>query len=213
VDKLIILGAGGFAREVAWLVSKINNAGAVKIWNIVGFLETTKSDIGRVLNGIPIISSDVAKKYLPDLYAVVAIGNPKTRQQVALEAREMGCKFTTLIHPKIDYDEHTVTIGPGSIVCAGNILTVNIRIGEHVIVNLDCTIGHDTIIEDYVTMSPGCHLSGHTTIRRGAFLGSGVVTVEGHEIGANSIIGAGACVTNDIPPNVIAVGVPARPKI
>jgi len=105
-----------------------------------------------------------------------------------------------------------VNVGAGSMICAGNILTVNITIGKHVILNLDCTVGHDSVIEDYVTISPGCHLSGGTAIRRGAFLGTGVVTIENHEIGAYSKIGAGAVVINDIPEKVTAIGIPAKPK-
>ena len=108
-------------------------------------------------------------------------------------------------------DAASVEIGNGCIVCAGNILTVNIKIGDHVILNIDCTIGHDCVIEDYVTISPGCHLSGYTTVRRGAYLGTGAVTVERHEIGRNTIVGAGAVVVKDIPRDVIAVGIPARP--
>ena len=90
---------------------------------------------------------------------------------------------------------------------------MNIRIGEHVILNLDCTVGHNTVIEDYVTVSPGCHLSGYSTIRRGAYLGTGAVTIERREIGARSIIGAGAVVIRDIPADVTAVGVPATVKV
>jgi sugar O-acyltransferase (sialic acid O-acetyltransferase NeuD family) len=207
----VILGAGGFAREVAWLVSEINLA-RPGTWNLVGFWGHEKDRIGETINGVPIIGAEDVRRYLPELYAVVAIGDPRVKKRAVSEAESIGCRFATLIHPTVRYDPHTVSIGPGSIICAGNILTVNITIGSHVIINLDCTIGHDCIVEDYVTISPGCHLSGHTTVRSGAYLGTGAVTIEGHEIGARSIIGAGAVVTRDIPPDVTAVGVPAKVK-
>jgi serine acetyltransferase len=111
------------------------------------------------------------------------------------------------------FDAGTVSFGEGTIICAGNIITVNISIGAHVIVNLDCTIGHDSVIEDFVTISPGVHLSGYTTLRRGSYVGTGAVTVERHEVGAHATIGAGAAVVKDIPENVTAVGLPAKPVI
>jgi serine acetyltransferase len=128
------------------------------------------------------------------------------------EAERVGLRFATLVHPGVLFDDATVAIGPGSMVCAGNILTTNITIGAHVIVNLDCTIGHDCSIEDFTTLSPGCHLSGHTTVRRGAYLGTGVVTVERHEIGPGAIVGAQGAVVKDLAGGVTALGVPATPR-
>ena len=95
-------------------------------------------------------------------------------------------------------------------ICAGNILTVNVTIGKHVLLNLDCTVGHDSVLEDYVSVGPGCHLSGYTKLRRGCYLGTGVVTIEKTQVGESSAIGAGAVVIRNIPPNVTAVGIPAK---
>jgi len=209
--NLVILGAGGFAREVAWLVADINQA-RPGTWNVVGFWEHGTARTGQLINGIPIVSPDEVKKYLPELYAVAAIGAPKIKERAVDEARASGCQFTTLVHPTVQYDRTTVSIDPGSIICAGNVLTVNVTIGAHVIINLDCTIGHDSLIEDYVTLSPGCHLSGYTTVRRGAFWGTGAVSIERREIGAGAIIGAGAVIVGDIPAGVTAMGVPAKAR-
>ena len=143
---------------------------------------------------------------------MVAIGDTQKKERAVGEAESSGLLFPTLIHPNVIYDRNTVNFGPGTIICAGNIITTNINIGAHVIVNLDCTIGHDCTIEDYVTISPGCHLSGYTILRKGSYMGTGATTVEKHEIGAHSIIGAGGVVVKDIPANVVAVGVPATVK-
>jgi sugar O-acyltransferase (sialic acid O-acetyltransferase NeuD family) len=104
-----------------------------------------------------------------------------------------------------------VTLGEGVIICAGCILTNQITIGNHVIINLDVTIGHDSIIEDFCTLSPGVHISGRNKIGEGANVGTGAVTIQGIVIGRWSIIGAGAVVAQDIPDKVVAVGVPAKP--
>ena len=210
--ELVIFGGGGFAREVAWLVADINlQLPKDDRWKIVGFVEHTNERVGSSLNGIPIIDLAGFKREVSDIFAVVAIGSTSLRERAVEQAREFGLKFATLIHPEVKMDATTVEIGAGCIVCAGNILTVNIKIGNHVIINIDCTVGHDCVIEDFVTISPGCHLSGYTSVRHGAYLGTGAVTVERHEIGRKAIVGAGAVVVKDIPPNVTAVGIPAKP--
>ena len=208
--KLIILGASGFAHEVAWLVSDINKAGQSVTWDIVGFVDRNPKWIGKNLNGIPIISLEQATYHLPDIYAVAAIGGPLARERAVTEAEELGFKFATLIHPTVLMDSNTIEIDAGSMICAGNILTVNIRIGKHVLLNLDCTVGHDSVLEDYASVAPGCHLSGNTTLRRSSYLGTGVVMIEKTEVGAYSVIGAGAVVVRNIPSRVTAVGIPAK---
>lgn len=208
--NLAILGAGGFAREVAWLVSDINQANGSTTWNVVGFSERTPERIGQSLNGIPIISLEQAASYLPDIYAVAAIATPLVRERAVKEAEDLGFKFATLIHPTAHMDRQTVKIGAGCMICAGNLLGVNTTIGKHVLLNMDCTVGHDCVLEDYVSVAPGCHLSGYTILRRGSYLGTGAVTIEKKEIGAYSVIGAGAVVVKNIPPNVTAVGLPAK---
>ena len=104
-----------------------------------------------------------------------------------------------------------VTIGEGTIICAHTIITVNISIGEHVIINLDCTIGHDAIIEDYVTLYPSVNVSGFTHIGHAAELGVGMQIIQRKSIGDYSIVGAGAVVVKDIPAKCTAVGIPAKP--
>lgn len=207
--NLIILGDAGFAREVAWLVRDINHREPKK-WNLIGFCGHKALPKDRRISSLPVLGMEDIKKFLPQLYAVAAIGNPLLKKRAISEAQDIGCRFATLVHPTVQYDKATVSIGPGSIICAGSILTVDIRIGAHVTINLGCTIGHDCSIDDFATISPGVHLSGYTIVREGAYLGTGVVTIEKHEIGSYSIIGAGACVNKDIPSGVIAAGVPAR---
>ena len=207
--KLIILGAGGFAREVAWLVGDINARGPA-VYDLVGFWERDAGLVGEKLNGVPVLGADEVGRYLPDLWCVAGIGKPADRERAVREAEGLGCRFPILVHPDTRYDPETVTFGPGTVLCAGNILTVNITIGSHVHLNLDCTVGHDSVIEDFVTISPGCHLSGFTSVGRGAYMGTGSVTLEHHSIGAGAVVGAGAVITGEIPPGVTAVGVPAR---
>ena len=103
-----------------------------------------------------------------------------------------------------------IEIGEGSIICAGNILTVDIQIGKHVIINLDCTVGHDAVLHDFVTLYPSVNVSGITDIGECVELGTGMQIIQGKKVGAGSIVGAGAVVVKDIPDKCVAVGSPAK---
>lgn len=210
MKRLVILGAAGFAREVAWLVGEIN--AQEPEWELVGFADRAASGVPRLLNGFPVLTVEAAAGGA-DTWAVAAIGSPESRERAVMEAAAHRFRFAMLVHPAVRMDGRPVEVGAGTIICAGNILTVNIVVGQHVIINLDCTIGHDSRIEDFVTISPGAHLSGHSVLRRGAYIGTGAVTVEQHEIGAGAVVGAGGAVVRDVPAGVTAVGVPAKPLL
>ena len=117
--------------------------------------------------------------------------------------------FGTVIDPSVDISD-LVRINEGTIICAHTIITVNIEIGSHVIINLDCTIGHDAVIHDFVTMYPSANVSGITEIGRCSELGTGMQIIQGKKIGEYSIICAGAVVVKNIPTNCTSVGSPAK---
>jgi len=201
----VIVGGGGFAREVAWLVHGVNRV--EPRWHLVGFIDL---EPGPAIRGVPVVPVDELCG-LGANSAVTAIGSPRLRRQLTGEMQGVGLPFATLVHPSVRIDE-SVRLGAGTVVCAGSQLTVGITIGAHVVVNLDCTIGHNVAIEDYATLSPGCHISGRTTIQQGCFLGTGVVTIEGITIASEATVGAGGVVVRDVPPGTTAIGVPAKPR-
>lgn len=209
MKDIIIIGAGGFAREVAWLIEDINKFKSK--WNLLGFIDEDKNKVGKIYNGIEVLGDfNWLNKNKNEIYGVCAIGDSKIRAKLINKAIKMGVKFPILIHPSVIMSAYN-NIGEGTIICAGSILTTNIVIGKHVIVNLDCTIGHDATIGDYCTMFPSVNISGNTKLNKDVNLGTGSFTIQGVSIGENSIIGAGAIVTKNIPADCTAVGAPAKP--
>jgi sugar O-acyltransferase (sialic acid O-acetyltransferase NeuD family) len=202
---IYILGAGGFAKEV---LNIYIDAGRED--EVIGFLEENCQRRGELLNRKPIDDVSILEKTeRHDIKLICAIGTP-LRKRLIEYTEQLGYDYDTIIHPSV-IKSRWVTFGKGDIICAGNILTSQINIGDHTIINLDCTIGHDVHIGKYCTISPGVHISGRVKIGDGVFIGTGAVIIPRVNIGNNSIIGAGAVVTKDIPENTLAVGVPAKP--
>lgn len=207
--KVIILGAGGFARETIWVFRETNEER--NEWKILGFIDENKENHGKIICDLPILGGFewFDKNNYNDLYVINSIGFPKTKETVIEKAISKNLKFCSIIHPTVRMSKY-IEIGKGTIITAGNILTTQIKIGNHVILNLDCTIGHDSIIEDYCTVAPGVHISGNVHLEKGVDFGTGATIIQGITIGAWSIIGAGAAVVSNIPSNVTAVGIPAK---
>lgn len=210
IKDLYIVGAGGFGREVAWLVERINER--EKEWNLKGFLDDNEALHGTIDGGYPILGGcNYLEKISNPVWVVCAVGAAKTRHMIVEKIRNMSnISFATLIDPNV-VKSNRVVIGEGSIICAGTIVTVDINIGKHVIINLDCTIGHDAVIEDFVTVYPSVNVSGNTVIGMEVELGTGMQIIQGKKIGKQSIVGAGAVVVRDIPERCTAVGSPAKP--
>ncbi|WP_447017671.1 acetyltransferase [Shewanella algae] len=203
MKDLIVIGGGGFAKEVVWLAEDCNR-------RVQGVLDDNEGAHGSDVQGAKVLGSISSWTEYQDCEFVIAIGSPRTRELVLNKMLVSGKpKFTTLVHPSVKLS-NTVSIGVGSIICAGTILTTDIKLGEHNILNLNVTVGHECILEDFVTIAPMAAVSGNVTVRSLVEVGTGAVIRQGLEIGAGAMLGMGGVLTKNIPGNTIFAGNPAK---
>ncbi len=212
-EQIAIFGAGGFGREVAhWIEDcqqAFNNVQAVC------FVDDNLARHGTIQNDLPIMGLASARECFPQAKIVGAIGLPSLRQRLMDKASAAGFEFATVIHPRTERSRW-IEIGGGTVICAGNKLTTNIVLGQHVQLNMDCTIGHDVLMGDYTTLGPGVHVSGYVHFGKRVYVGTGAVFIQGTEdaplvIEDDAVVGAGACVTKPVAAGLTVVGIPARP--
>lgn len=204
----MIFGAGGHARELHQLVEDLNCRRP--IWNFVGFLDDNQALHGTAVHGYPVLGDLTWLLHNPTAALVIGVGNPAARKRIVEQARAMGHRlFATLIHPSAQVGGR-VSVGEGTVICAGAVVTVDVQIGRFVIINVGSTVSHDSILEDYVTLAPGTHIPGRVRLCEGVDVGTSATVLPGRTVGPWAVVGAGAVVTKDVPANATVVGVPAR---
>lgn len=205
---LVIVGAGGHAREVHQLVLEIDAVHAT--WNVLGFAVETPYLDGAPVHGLAVFDIATLASTHADAHVIVAVGEPALRRRLvtAIAARP-GHRFATLVHPQAIVGARVV-MGEGCVVFAGCVLTTDIRLGRHVHLNAAVTVSHDSCIDDHATLGPRACCCGGVHIGEAADIGASAVLLPRVEVGARSIVGAGAVVTQNIPADVTAVGAPAR---
>lgn len=209
MKKIIIIGAGGFGREVKMLIDQINSK--AKQYEFVGYYDDGIKK-GTLINGFPVLgtTSDI-NTIKETTYVALGLGNPLYKKKVVEEINNTNILYETLIHPSVLIGTDEVQFGKGVVICAGSILTCNITVHDFVTVNLACTIGHDSSLKDFVSIMPGCNISGEVIIEKAVYMGTGAKIINQVSIGENTIIGAGAVVSKSIPANCTAIGIPAKP--
>ena len=194
-----VIGAGGHAKVV---ISTLRAAG----WQVTGVYDDQPSLQGSLVLDVPVVGPIAAIREQAGRPAIIAIGQNAVRRRIS---REYSLHWVTAIHPRACVDP-TAVIEPGAVIFAGAIIQPCVRVGIHAIVNTAATVDHDCVLEPFVQLAPGVHLSGQVSVGEGAFLGTGSSTIQRVKIGAWAVVGAGAVVIRDLAEGVTAVGVPAR---
>lgn len=208
--NIAIFGAGGFGREVKTIIDAINVKSDNK-YNFIGFFDDG-FDTSKTINNYKVLGGiNELNEQSEELDLVIAIGDPKVKKRIVSSITNSKINFPTIVHPKASVSNEFVTIGKGNIICEGTIVTCNIVIKDFVILNLMCTVGHDTTIESYSSFMPSVNISGEVIIDELVYVGTGAKIINKLTIGSGTIVGAGAVVSKSLPNHCTAVGIPAKP--
>ena len=204
---VILIGAGGHARVLLEILALTGR-------EVVGCLTLDGQPRNGRKVGIPVLGSDDAldrmvSEGMEIVNGIGSVGDPTRRIRIFERVKGLGGDLVTLVHPSAIIAAD-VTLGEGAQIMAGAVIQTGCRIGMNTIVNTGAIVDHDCRIGDHVHLAPGVVLSGEVRVEERSHLGTGVTVIQGIVIGAAATIGAGAVVVNDIPPNVRAIGVPAR---
>ena len=219
--KLVIIGAGGFARELKWLAAEITaDSHTAGSYEFVGYLVSDTASTSPYDSSDEILGDFNWLQDNPDAYDCLAmgIGNAAPRLKVAdelelmLETKESSALWPTMIHPSAQFDHSTAKIDYGVQICASVTGTVNLELEPFALVGVGCTLGHEAVLRRACTLNPGANISGGVDIGAGALIGTGAQVLQYLKVGQGAIVGGGAVVTRDVDDDALVVGVPARAR-
>jgi sugar O-acyltransferase (sialic acid O-acetyltransferase NeuD family) len=208
--RLILIGAGDFAREVIWLISELS---AKQDWELSGLIDDYPERAKEAMrsNGFEQRVLGTIADYVPqpmDCF-VCTFGKPKMKLAATDLIAGRGGQFVNLIHP-------TAAVGPGCklgrgiILCRNAVVTTNVSLGDHVHFNLGAACGHDAVIGEGCTLSAHCVVTGHAVLDRGVFFGTSASVTEHVHVGELAVLGAGSVAFRDVPAGQTWLGVPGK---
>lgn len=206
MPTLLLLGAGGLAREVLAAMRR------TQAYRIFGFLDDDPARHRTMVDGVPVLGGISDAGSYPRCSFLACAGSGTARAGMVQTLARTGVaeyRFATFVDPGAHLGDGCV-VGAGSIVLAGTVLTAAVTVGRHVAVMPNCTLTHDDVVEDYATLTSGVQLGGGVRVGSGAYLGMGATVRQGVRIGAGTVVGMGAAVLQDLPGGQTWAGVPAR---
>ena len=212
MKRIAIIGAGGCARELAWLLEDIStetNEEASR-YTTVGFLVSDASRIGPYDSPVLGDFTWLESNHVDAL--AIGIGTPAVRIALAehLKRRFPHIAWPALVHPSVMWQQRTMQVGEGVIICGGSSATVNVRFEPFCMINMSCTIGHEAVIGRGCVINPTANISGGVELGSGVLVGTGAQILQYLKIGDGAQVGAGAVVTKHVRAGTTVVGVPAK---
>lgn len=206
VRRILIVGAGGFGREVLlWA----RDAWAAQAALITGFLSDNAHRLAELDCDLPIVGDPATFEPRPGDALLLGIGIPAVRRKVAEDLLSRGAEFLSLLHPTAIIAP-TASIGLGSIVCPGAIVSDSARLGRFALVNYHASLAHDSAAGDFAVLSPYATLAGNARIADDVFLGLHASVGPSVEVGQRSKVAANSCALSAVPADSLVVGVPGR---
>lgn len=206
MNRLVIVGAGGFGREVH---AAVKASPAFRARERVSSIVFIDDEADKPLLRAPIVSSVREFAPRPNDLGLCAIGSSRIRRQVTSSLEARGLRFAPFVEDSCLIGE-SVRLAEGVIVCANSIITVDAAIGRHTHINCGSLIGHDVTVGEFVTISSAVNLTGNVRVADDASVGTGVTVIPGKTIGTGATVGAGSVVIRNVKPGVTVFGNPAK---
>lgn len=209
---LLVVGAGGFARETAEAVRAGARDPAAGRLDLLGFLDDDPGRHGTEVDGVPVLGPTDAVADHPGARVVVCTGRPAdfgSRRRIVERLDLDPERYATVVHPSAVLAPST-RLGAGVVALASVVATTSVRVGGHVAIMPGVVLTHDDDVGDYTTFGSGVRLGGGVSVGPGAYLGAAAVVREGLRVGAGALVGMGSVVVRDVPAGEVWVGVPAR---
>ncbi|MDD2456543.1 MAG: NeuD/PglB/VioB family sugar acetyltransferase [Kiritimatiellae bacterium] len=196
MKKIVIIGAGGFGAEAAWLIGRVNQRHPE--FELLGFCDDAENKRSGVFRGFPLLGrfDEVGGCGGLDGF-FCAIGNNEMRKKVFAQAAAMAVPPVTLVDPGAAVAPD-VRLGAGCYIGIGSVVSCGAVLGDGVLVNHGVTVGHDAAVEAFAQLSPGARVSGGCFLGEGALMGSNACTIPGIRVGAWATVGAGAAAVRDL---------------
>lgn len=211
--RIVVLGAGGQARETAALIGELRRGG--EDVECIGFVVTDTTVLTDRDSRDRVLGEESWLRENRDRFDALAlgVGSPQTRLKFA--AALLGdfdeSWWPPLIHPTAIYDRESCTFGAGVMLGAGVVATVNVTFEPFSFANFGCTLGHEARLGRGSVVNPGANISGGVVLGRGVLVGTGAQVLQYLTVGDGSIVGAGAVVTRSVAAGLTVTGCPARP--
>lgn len=209
-DRVVVVGASGFGRECLDVLEAMRANGSDV--DVIGVVDDAPSpaNLDRLAaRGVRHLGS--LEHFLasaPDgVSYLVGIGNPAIRARLAETLDAAGLVAFTAAHPSATFGACAL-LGEGVVACAGVAVSTNVRLGRHVHLNPNATVGHDTHLREFVSVNPAATISGEVDVGAATLVGAGAIILQNLSVGERAVIGAGAVVTKKVPDDVVVVGVP-----
>jgi len=201
--KIVIVGAGGHAQVVADILFQMQ---AVEP---IGYLDDRVELLGSKVLGLPVLGTVAQLVDIEHDGVVIGIGNNQVRQKLFQKMSEAGERMVSAIHPSALVSPRS-HLGRGIQMSASAVINPSAFIDDNVIINTGATIDHHNRIGAHTHIAPGVTLGGDVVVGKGVLVGIGSTVMPQTTIGDGVVVGAGACVCNNIDPDCVVVGVPAR---
>lgn len=210
MKDIVIVGHGGLAREVAFLIGEINRA--TPTWNLLGYVGSDAESVSKVVGRHTVQGTDEwLSKSTKDIAMAIAIGQPSRVRVLHEQFRQNPrLSFPNLIHPSVTGDWERIAMDSGNIVLNNASFTTDIKLGSLNIINPGATIAHDCVLGSYNLINPGACLSGEVVLGDEILMGTGARVLQQLRLCSHSVIGAGAVVTRSIEKPGVYIGIPAR---